>query len=132
MTAATYEDVAVALGRPITIDTEQAQIDYWLNGVELFIKARFGDLTSLDQDVLKYVETEAVVAKVRRSGTAESSITVAVDDGSVTRRYENTISAGDIADEWWDLLNPSTAADAFTVSPYRSRQRLVGDTWGCW
>lgn len=125
MAVATYQDVAVAIARPISTEAEQAQVTYWLNGVELYIKARFGDLSILDQDALTYVETEAVAAKVNRHGTRESSITVSVDDANVTRRYENPVTAGDISDEWWDLLEPTAAADAFTVSPYATRQRLT-------
>lgn len=125
MAVANYSDVAVAIGRPISTQTEKDQVDYWLNGVELYIKARFTDLALLDQDALKFVETEAVAAKVRRHGTAESSVTVSVDDGSVTRRYDNPISAGDITDEWWDLLEPAAAADAFNIRPYATR-RCIG------
>lgn len=129
MAVATYQDVAVALGRPISTEAEQAQVNYWLEGIELFIKARFGDLTTLDQAALKYVETEAAAGKVRRTANAASSISVAVDDGTVTRRYETSVSAGDISDEWWDLLEPAASAEAFTISPYATRQQLIRDCW---
>ena len=126
MAVATYADVAVALGRPISSDAEQAQVEYWLGGIELFIKARFGDLATLDPIALKYVETEAVADKVRRlAAGGASSITVGLDDGNVTRRFENTVTANDITDEWWDLLEPEAAADAFTVSPYATRQAPI-------
>jgi hypothetical protein len=115
---ATYEDVAVALGRPISTEAEQAQVEWWLSGVELFITARLGDVAELDQDVLLYVEVEAVVAKIQRAGRSESSITVAVDDGSVTRRYES-VTADDIIDVWWNLLDPTTgSATIHSVRPY--------------
>lgn len=117
MAVATVDDVAVALGRPISEAAQVAQVGWWLEGVELLIRARLGDPAELDQDVLKYVEVEAVVAKVQRAGTRESSITVAVDDGSVTRRYESGVSAGDITDEWWNLLDPSIASGAFSIRP---------------
>ncbi len=117
MSVATYEDVAVALGRPISTQTEQDQVNWWLSGVELFIKARLGDVALLDQDVLRYVEVEAVAAKVSRHGTRESSISVAVDDGTVTRRYENPVSAGDITDEWWNLLDAGEASGVYSIRP---------------
>lgn len=117
MAVATYADVAVALGRPISTVAEQAQVTYWLDGIELVIRGRLGAVAALDQDVLKYVETEAVAEKVRRSGRDESSITVAVDDGTVTRRYENTISAGDITDEWWNLLDPDSSSGSASIRP---------------
>lgn len=114
---ATYEDVAVALGRPISTESEQAQVGWWLDGVELFITARLGPVGNLDQSVVKYVEVEAVVAKVQRHGTRESSITVAVDDGNVTRRYENAVTAGDITDEWWNLLDPDSNTGTGSIRP---------------
>jgi hypothetical protein len=116
---ATYEDVEVALGRPISTEAEQNQVEWWLSGVELFITAKLGDVADLDEAAVKYVEVEAVVAKIRRGALAgASSITVNVDDGGVTRRYENPVSADDITDEWWGLLDPDTGGGAFTVRPY--------------
>lgn len=106
MAVATYEDVAVALGRPISTEAEQAQVEWWLTGVELILGARLGDVSALNQEALRYVEAEAVAAKVdRRSAQGASSITVNVDDGGVTRRFESPITAGDITDEWWNLLS---------------------------
>lgn len=119
MVVATYEDVAVSLGRPISTDAEQAQVEWWLNGVELFIAAKLGDVADLNEDAVRYVEVEAVVAKMRRGALAgASSITVNVDDGGVTRRYESAMSADDITDEWWGLLDPDVGGGAFTVRPY--------------
>lgn len=119
MAVATYEDVAVALGRPISSEPEQEQVEWWLNGVELFITAKLGDVAELDQAAVKYVEVEAVVAKIRRGALAgASSITVNVDDAGVTRRYDNPVSADDITDEWWGLLDPQVGGGAFTVRPY--------------
>lgn len=121
MTVATYADVGVALRRSITDEQEQNQINWWLTGVEMLIRSRLGDVALLDQDAVKYVEVEAVAEKVRRHGTRESSITVSTDDGSVTRRYDSPVTAGDITDAWWDLLSPSTAGGAFTINPIRPR-----------
>lgn len=109
MALATYEDVAVPLGRAITTPAEQEQVEWWLNGVERFIVNRLGPVAALNQDDVTYVEAEAVAEKVRRSGRAESSITVNVDDGGVTRRYENPVSDGEITDEWWELLSGEVA-----------------------
>lgn len=117
MAVATYADVAVALGRPISDPDQQAQVEWWLDGVELFITARLGDVTALPETVVKYVEVEAVVAKIQRAGRSESSITVAVDDGSVTRRYENAVTASDITDEWWTLLDPDANTASASIRP---------------
>lgn len=117
MAVATYTDVGVALRRTISDPDEQAQITWWLNGVELFIVARLGPVADLDAAAVKYVEVEAVVAKIQRAGRSESSITVAVDDGSVTRRYENAVTASDITDEWWTLLDPDANTASASIRP---------------
>jgi hypothetical protein len=114
---ATYEDVGVALRRTISDTAEQAQIEHWLTGAEMAIRSRLGDPALLDQDVLKYVETEAVAEKVRRAGRDESSITVSIDDGSVTRRYEGAaMSIDDISADYWSLLSPKRASSAYTIA----------------
>lgn len=112
MAVATYNDVAIALGRPITNPAEQAQVTYWLNAVELQIKARLGNVADLDQDVLKYVEVEAVATKMQNPNGYQSET---IDDytyrfGAETRRVT-------ILPEWWDLLRPGTAPDAYSTRP---------------
>lgn len=111
MTVAIWQDVAIALGRPAdSVSPEtQAQITHWLNGIELLIKDRLGPVDLLDPEAVSFVETEAVAEKVRRGAAGgATSITTAVDDGSVTRRYEPAgISANDITDQWWSLLGVS-------------------------
>lgn len=104
MTVASVDDVAVELGRLFDTAAETDQAQWWLDSAELVIAARLGSVANIDQDLLKLVEVLAVAAKVRRHGTAESSVTVSVDDGSVTRRYDNPLTSDDITDEWWDLL----------------------------
>ena len=117
MAVATWQDVAVAIGRPSTeiTDGQQAQISYWLNGAELVIKSRLGDVADLDEDTVKYVETEVVAEKLRRSLREESSITVAVDDGSVTRRYENRITDADFTSDLWSLFGSGLGGTAYSI-----------------
>lgn len=116
MAVATFEDVAVALGRSITSGEEQNQVEWWLSGVELVIGARLGDVSLLDQDVLRFVEVEAVVGKVRRGDSRVTSETVSIDDGSVTKRYES-VQTSDITDDWWALLNPVTGSHFYSTRP---------------
>ena len=110
MAVATYEDVAVALGRPITDPTEQAQVNWWLSSAELQIKSRLGDLTLLDQDVLKYVEVEAVAAKAQNP---DGAVSETVDD--YTYRLPAESRRVTILDEWWQMLDPDTGSGAFSV-----------------
>ena len=112
MAVATYTDVAVALGRPIADTAEQGQVTYWLDAVELQIKARLGDVAALDQDVLKYVEVEAVATKMQNPNGYQSET---IDD--YTYRFGTETPRVTILDEWWDLLRPATAAEAFSTRP---------------
>lgn len=112
MAVATYEDVAVALGRPISDTAEQAQVDYWLGAVELVIGARLGDVALLDQAALLYVEVEAVVARMQNPGGYQSET---IDD--YTYRFGTETRRVTILDEWWNLLDPDTGSGAFSVRP---------------
>jgi hypothetical protein len=59
------DDVATAIGRPISDPDEQAQVEQWISDVELLIGARLGNLALLNQSLLAYVEREAVIARMR-------------------------------------------------------------------
>lgn len=113
MAVATYTDVGTALGRPITDPTEQAQVAYWLDAAELVIGARLGDVTLLDQNVLKYVEVEAVSARMLNPGGYQSET---IDD--YTYRFGTETRQIAIRDEWWRLLDPETGSGAFSARPY--------------
>lgn len=114
MAVATYTDVATALGRPIS-GAEVEQVNYWLDGAEMLISARLGDLAALDQTALAYVETEAVVAKVMNP-SPDPGGSEQIDD--YVRRWGSTPFRGiEILDAWWELLSPSTGSSAFSVRP---------------
>lgn len=116
MAVATVEDVSVALGRPITSTAEIGQVNWWLDGLELIVGTRLGDISLLNQGVLRFVLTEAAVAKIRRGDSRVTSETVSSDDTSYTRRYES-VSAEDITDQWWNLLDPNVGTGAYSVRP---------------
>lgn len=118
-------DIATALDRPTPGATSRRYRQWvmWINDARRLIANRLGDLTLLDQDTLDYVVREAVVARVRGGGGVTSE-TVAVDDGTVTKRWENgSASSGmRILDEWWDLFNTNSYDhDAFTIQPFPDR-----------
>jgi hypothetical protein len=108
----TYTDVAVALGRPISDTDEQAQVTWWITTAELQIQSRLGDLSALDQDVLKYVVVEAVAAKAQNPEGASSET---IDD--YTYRLPTETRRVTILDEWWQMLDPNTSAGAYSTRP---------------
>jgi hypothetical protein len=113
MAVATFEDVAVSLGRSISDATEQAQITWWISSAELQIKTRLGSLDALDQEVLHYVVVEAVAAKAQNPEGATSET---IDD--YTYRLPAETRRVTILDEWWAMLRPGvTRARAFSVQP---------------
>lgn len=122
MAVATYQDVSIAIGRPISESSEQDQVTYWLDAVELQIKARLGDIAELDQDVLKYVEVEAVATKLQNPNGYQSET---IDD--YTYRFGTETRRVTILDEWWDLLRPATASEAFSTRPGFIPDRLCLD-----
>ena len=104
MATATFEDVAVAIGRPIADQAEQARVNYWLDAAELQIKARLGDVALLDQAALRFVETEAAAARL---ANPEGYQYEAIDNYRYGLPAESRQVS--IRDEWWDLLTPAAA-----------------------
>lgn len=113
--------IATTLGRPLT-PAETAQATLWLGQARAIIKARLGDLDSLDQDVLATVLVEAVANRLKQPDALSStSKQVSVDDASVqtTASYSRSTGAIDILPWMWDLLTPDTDIHgAFSVMPF--------------
>ena len=95
---ATYADVESSLGRPLS-DAEKPRVEWWLAGAELQIKARLGDVTLLDQDTVRYVEAEAVAARLSNPDGYQSET---VDD--YTYRFASETRGIVIRPEWWAML----------------------------
>lgn len=110
-TVATVQDVATAIGRPISDDAEIGRVQWWLDSVELQIAARLGVVTDLNQAAVKYVEVEAVAARLTNP---EGYSSETIDD--YTYRYGTETRKVTILDEWWHLLSPTSAA-AFSTRP---------------
>lgn len=110
-------EIATALGQdaPAVNTAEYKQWAMWIGDAEMLIRSRWSDLSTLDQDILKYVVREAVVAQVRRPDDA-TSVEVAVDDGRVAKRYTSSHGRVFIRDEWWAMLDPDkTKSGAFSL-----------------
>lgn len=111
MAVATYEDVAVAAGRPISDPAEIARVDYWLAAAEMQIAARLGDVTLLSPTALRYVEAEAVSMRLSNPDGYQYE---AIDDYRYGRPAESRRVT--IIDEWWALLSPTTSSSAYTIA----------------
>lgn len=119
--AVNASDIATSLGRPLTT-AEQAQATQWIADAYMLIEIKFGDTyPDLNSTLVDYVVRESVTNRFRDGANGgATSITVGVDDGNVTRRWEN--GAGDRADSWllegWvDLLAPNRDSTAFSTRP---------------
>jgi hypothetical protein len=64
MAIATWQDVQTALGRPISDTDEQPAPSGGSTGAEIQIRARLGDVALLDQATVRYIEAEAVAARM--------------------------------------------------------------------
>lgn len=110
------DDVATAIGRPISDPDEQSQVDQWIADVEMLLGARLGDLSLLDQDLLAYVEREAVVARMRYKADRNSQRSTASTDDTDNGEEHYFLR---ILDPWWSLLSPTKSGSAaFSVRPY--------------
>lgn len=119
--ATTVSDIEVGLGRLLT-DSEQAQASQWIDDALLLITTKFGALfVDLDGALVDYVIRSSVVARFQGLGEAGmSSLSVAVDDASVTRRWENSGSRPQddwLLAGWFDLLAPTRDSAAFSTRP---------------
>lgn len=131
MAYGTTTQVAHELGRlPDSVTAaETLQWQQWLDRVERAISARFSrsGLVLADQvalgepaaDVVADVEVAAVARKVQNP-TGDTSMTVSVDDASVTRRREggSTAVGLDLTAGEWALLLPASSGGAFSVRPF--------------
>ena len=108
MAYANVTDVAATLGRPITSSDEIAQVNAWIKGCELKIKARLGNLADLDLDILTYVIGEAVARRVRNP---EGKQNERIDDYSYGLAQEAARAEIYLTDEEWAMLAPSGSTD---------------------
>lgn len=113
---------ALALEAPHPDSSTYRQWTLWIANARLLLKtgdgthAGLGDLDQLDQDVLDYVTSQAVVAQVQRPDDA-TSVEVAVDDGRVARTFSSSTGRVRIRDEWWAMLSPRSDSAAFSIGP---------------
>ena len=107
MAYAAVQDVATTLGRPITDPDEQNQVIAWISGCELKIRTRLGDIDGLDQDILRYVISEAVARRVRNP---EGKQNERIDDYSYGLSSEAARAEIYLTEDEWAMLAPSGSA----------------------
>jgi hypothetical protein len=118
--AVTPSTIATALG---VVSPEPGSLTYeqwsmWIEDAYRLIEERRveQDAPVIPAEKLDYAVKEAVVAHARKPDDA-TTVTIAVDDGSSSRRYES--GKGRVTlDDWWDYLGlGGETGDAFTVRP---------------
>lgn len=115
----TISDIEVGLGRPLT-NPEQLQAYQWVDDATLLITTKFGAaFADLSASLVDYVIRASIVARFKGSdGDGLSSVSVAVDDGTVTKRWDSNKPQDDwLISGWFDLLAPTRDAAAFSTRP---------------
>jgi len=118
--AVTLENIAVDLGRtaPDPTSATGKQWLMWISDAHLLIANRQALYPDVDvtPENIDYVVRQAVVAHIRKPDDA-TTVTIAVDDASSSRRYESGKGRVDLTD-WWGYLGlVDTDNGAFTIRP---------------
>lgn len=116
MTYALITDVAATLGRPITDETEVAQVNAWISGVETIIRTRLGveRFADLDPDTARFVVSEAVARRVRNPDGKQNE---RIDDYSYGLTHDAARADLFLTDDEWALLAPTSSTGAFSIIP---------------
>lgn len=127
MATVTSDDVATSLGRPLN-EVEAGQVTLWGDDAEMLIVSEMGPLVGLDFRLVGYVIRESIVARIRKGpGQGLESLTVAVDDGNVTRRFASPVEREDwLLPGWQDLLRRRVESSAFSTRPGFVPDRAAG------
>lgn len=143
MSYATVTDVSNRLGRPISDAAEITQVETWLADVEDMISARFiragldlatqVGLNDPSMATVIRVESDAVIRRIYRPQPGRTSTTRAVDDATVTDRWEaETYDDGLTSGEWDDLLPGISGTGAFSTRPGFEADTASWPWPGCW
>lgn len=117
--AVTTAMIATDLGQapPADGSVTAQQWQMWIDDAYMLIEDRRIDVgaDAIPTAKLDYVVRKAVVAHVQKPDDA-TTVTVAVDDGSTSRRYESGKGRVSV-DDWWSYLGLAGSEEAFTIRP---------------
>lgn len=117
--AVTPAEIATDLGQtpPAFGSITEQQWQLWIDDAYMLIEDRRTDVGAgaILAAKLDYVVRKAVVAHVQKPDDA-TTVTVAVDDGSTSRRYESGKGRVSV-DDWWSYLGLAGSGEAFTIRP---------------
>jgi hypothetical protein len=131
--AVTPANIATELGMavPSADSITFAQWDMWIADAVMLIEDRrieVGVADALPQAKIDYVVRQAVSSHVRKPDDA-TTITIAVDDASSTRRYESGKGRVDVSG-WWGYLGLDEGTDgAFSIHPAGNQTVTDPLTW---
>lgn len=115
--------IATALGvaAPEPDSPKDDQWAMWIGDATRMITRRAAklgvDVATIDPDDMDYVIREAVVEHARHPEDS-TQVSVAIDDGSLSKSYRSGGGRVRIIDEWWELLGLGDPASsgAFTIN----------------
>ena len=118
----TSATIATALGvaAPLPDSPLDKQWDMWIDDAMRMITRRATklavDIATIDLEDIDYVVREAVVEHARHPEDS-TQVSIAVDDGSLSKSYRSGGGRVRILDEWWELLGLEGAGtrQAFTI-----------------
>ncbi|WP_143483604.1 hypothetical protein [Propionicimonas paludicola] len=104
----------------LTLNPAQvSQVQMWITDAQMLIRIRADrervDVASLDSSVVDYVVRQAVAALVKKPDAAKE-VSVQVDDGQVSKKFESATGQIEITPEWWELLFPAGRGSSFSIS----------------
>lgn len=129
----TVANVATELARSTPTSPVSDQWQSWIDRAYRLIEDRLGATAyaALDPATLDDVVLVAVSEHVRawRDSTAKRSTTT-VDDGTVSREYEQGVGLLEIPDSLWSLLDPALGSGgAFTITPFSEPDPSPIESW---
>lgn len=127
MAASIYDKIAVELGQAVPDSTspEGKQWEQWVEDATMLItdRAEKLNLEPPTQAKIDYVVRQSVVAHIKKPDDA-TEVTVSVDDGSSSRRYQSSKGRVTIDDEWWGFLGLVVSTEgAFSIDTVSADSR---------
>lgn len=126
-TTVTPTNVGTEMGIASPNAAQTAQWQSWIDQAVYLIGKRL-DFTTLDQADVDYVVLQSVVRHARHPEDS-TQVSVAVDDGSTSKSYKSGVGRVTIPDEFWVLLDPTSAETGVGSTQLFGEPDVVVSPW---